>query len=46
MGYIFNAPLVAPPRAGKNKILWHVRQPRDGSPLRITGHPAGRTTPG
>ena len=32
MGYIFNAPLVAPPRAGKNKILWYVRQPRNGSP--------------
>jgi hypothetical protein len=41
MGYIFNAPLVAPPRAGTNKILWYVRQPRNGSPLRITGHPAG-----
>jgi hypothetical protein len=41
MGYIFNAPLVAPPRAGKNKILWYVRQPRNGSPLRITGRPGG-----
>jgi hypothetical protein len=45
MGYIFKAPLVAVPRTGKNKIPWYVRQPRDGSPLRITGHPAGADHP-
>ena len=45
MGYVFNAPLVAPTRAGKNKILWYVRQPRHGSPLRIAGHPAGADHP-
>jgi hypothetical protein len=45
MGYVFNPPLVAPPHEGKNKILWYVRQPRNGSPLRITGHPDGADHP-
>jgi hypothetical protein len=34
---VFGAPLAAPPRADKtNKILWIVRQPRDGHALEIT----------
>jgi hypothetical protein len=28
-----------------NKILWVVRQPRDGSELVLSGHPVGRSTP-
>jgi hypothetical protein len=39
MGYLFAHPLYAPvsPRRS-NKILWFVRYPRDGHPLRLTGH--------
>ena len=34
---VFGDPLAAPPRTDKkNKILWIVRQPRDGKPLEIT----------
>jgi hypothetical protein len=45
-GFLFGNPL----RAGKptnpaNKILWVVASPRDGSPLRVTGHPLGATAP-
>jgi hypothetical protein len=28
-----------------NKILWVVAVPRDGRPLRLTGHPLGARTP-
>jgi hypothetical protein len=46
VGVLFGAPL----RAGKgvdrqNKILWVVRTPRRGRPLRISGHPRHRSAP-
>lgn len=43
-GFLF----VYPTHAGANapvKVLWVVRNPRDGSPLRISGHPLSATTP-
>ena len=47
VGVLFGAPLVAGTRTdGKaNKVLWIVREPRDGSPLRLTGQPATGGTP-
>jgi Protein of unknown function (DUF4232) len=33
---LFGAPLAVGPRDKSNKILWIVRQPRDGQPLKIT----------
>ncbi len=45
-GFLFGYPLRAGhPDNPSNKVLWVVRVPRDGSPLTITGHPAGATTP-
>ncbi|MET8155725.1 hypothetical protein ABZT47_05085 [Sphaerisporangium sp. NPDC005289] len=46
LGYLFADPL----RAGRptdpaNKILWYVRQPRDGHPLEITARPKGARAP-
>lgn len=39
MGYLWASPLHAPesPTSG-NKVLWYVRYPRDGAPLRVTGY--------
>ena len=38
-GYLWASPLHAPesPTSG-NKVLWYVRYPRDGAPLRVTGY--------
>lgn len=46
-GFIFGYPLQVGPRANgaANKILWVVGIPRDGNPLRITGHPKNATAP-
>jgi hypothetical protein len=39
MGYLWARPLYVPePRNRSNKILWYVRYPRDGNPLRLSGH--------
>ncbi len=36
----------APLPAGEtDKILWVVREPRNGDPLVVTGHPVGATAP-
>jgi hypothetical protein len=45
-GFLFGYPLIAKhsPDRG-NKILWVVGQPRDGSPMQITGHPLGAAAP-
>jgi hypothetical protein len=45
MGYLYRVPLVAPPPRDGNKILWFVRHPRDGHPLRMTAHPYGAGRP-
>jgi hypothetical protein len=40
--YLFGYPLVAgQPRRSADKVLWVVRRPRDGSPLRLTGRRLG-----
>ena len=46
-GFIFGYPLQVGPRASgaANKILWVVGIPRDGNPLRITGHPQNGSEP-
>jgi hypothetical protein len=43
----FGAPLHVPAVVDgrTNKILWIVREPRNGSPLTIAGHPVGAPTP-
>lgn len=44
--FLFAYPLRAgDPQNPSNKILWVVRQPREGSDLTITGHPIGQATP-
>jgi hypothetical protein len=47
VGYLFGYPLViaAHQKQENDKILWVVRLPRDGQPLRITGHRLGATRP-
>jgi hypothetical protein len=45
-GFLFGYPLKAGnPRRYSDKILWVVASPRDGLPLRLTGHPVGAATP-
>jgi hypothetical protein len=45
-GFLFGYPLRAlHPGGPSNKILWVVGLPRGGASLRITGHPAGASTP-
>jgi hypothetical protein len=45
-GFLFGYPLMAGnPRPYSDKILWVVAYPRDGLPLRLTGHPLGAATP-
>jgi hypothetical protein len=43
VGAVFGYPLVAPARetGAQNKVLWIVREPRDGSDLVLTLRPAG-----
>jgi hypothetical protein len=39
MGYLRARPLYAPESPShSNKVLWYVRSPRDGAPLKATGH--------
>ena len=46
MAFLFGHPLRAgEPENPANKILWVVKQPRDGADLDLTGHPLGATTP-
>lgn len=47
VGVVFGHPLQAPPRSAErnNKILWIVREPRNGSDLRLTLSLAGRAGP-
>jgi hypothetical protein len=43
---LFSYPLRAGnPTGRRNKILWIVKQPRNGSPLRIVAHPLGSARP-
>jgi len=45
-GFVFGYPLMAGnPRPYSDKILWVVASPRDGMPLRVTGHPLGAAAP-
>ena len=45
-GFLFAQPLRAGhPENPANKILWVVRQPRNGKSLEITGHPVDATSP-
>jgi hypothetical protein len=45
-GYLFGYPLMAGnPQPDSDKVLWVVASPRDGQPLRVTGHPLGAATP-
>ncbi len=45
-GFLFGYPLMARnPVPYSDKILWVVSSPRDGVPLRITGHPLGASAP-
>jgi hypothetical protein len=45
-GFLFGYPLMAGnPQPYSDKILWVVASPRDGLPLRLTGHPLGAATP-
>ena len=43
----FGAPLHVPPVVDgrTNKILWIVREPRNGRPLTVVGQPLGASTP-
>ncbi|MFC4530507.1 hypothetical protein [Sphaerisporangium dianthi] len=46
LGYLFAGRLRAGhPTDPANKILWYVRQPRDGAPLEIAAHPKGTAEP-
>jgi len=46
VAFLFAHPLRAgEPDNPANKILWVVKQPRDGADLDITGHPLGATAP-
>ena len=45
-GFLFGYPLMAGnPVPYSDKILWVTRTPRQGRPLRITGHPLGAAAP-
>jgi hypothetical protein len=45
-GFLFGYPLMAGnPQPYSDKVLWVVASPRDGLPLRLTGHPLGAATP-
>jgi hypothetical protein len=45
-GFVFGYPLMAGnPQPYSDKILWVVASPRDGMPLRVTGHPLGAAAP-
>src|SRR5882724_8172670 len=45
-GFLFGFPLMAGhPEPFSDKILWVVRSPRQGSPLRLTGHLRSAATP-
>jgi hypothetical protein len=45
-GFLFGYPLMAGnPQPYSDKILWVVATPRDGLPLRLTGHPVGAAAP-
>lgn len=45
-GFVFGYPLMAGnPQPYSDKILWVVASPRDGVPLRVTGHPLGAAAP-
>lgn len=45
-GFLFGYPLMAGnPRPYSDKILWVVASPRDGMPLRLTGHPLNAVKP-
>jgi hypothetical protein len=45
-GFLFGHPLRAGnPANPSNKILWVVASPRDGMPLRLSGHPIGASAP-
>ncbi len=45
-GFLFGYPLMAKnPVPYSDKILWVVRLPRQGMPLRVTGHPLGAAQP-
>jgi hypothetical protein len=44
--FVFGYPLMAGnPEPYSDKILWIVASPRDGMPLRLTGHPLGAAAP-
>jgi hypothetical protein len=46
MGYLWATPLRAGhPDNPSNKILWYVRPPRSGQPLRVHAHPRGAREP-
>jgi hypothetical protein len=47
VGVLFGAPLAAGTRSDgrTNKVLWIVREPRGGSPLRLTGRPTTGDAP-
>jgi hypothetical protein len=46
MGYLWATPLRAGhPDNPSNKILWYVRLPRSGQPLRVHAHPSGAREP-
>jgi hypothetical protein len=43
---LFGSPLTAPPRKDRNnKILWIVRTPRNGRPLKVTATPIRQSKP-
>jgi len=44
-GFLFGYPLVAGNPQPTDKILWIVAAPRDGMPLRLTGHPLNAARP-
>ena len=45
-GFLFGYPLMAGnPQPYSDKILWVVASPRDGMPLRLTGHPLNAVKP-
>ena len=45
-GFLFGYPLMAGnPQPYADKVLWVVASPRDGMPLRLTGHPLDAAAP-
>ncbi len=45
-GFLFGYPLMAGnPQPYSDKVLWVAASPRDGQPLRLTGHPLDVATP-